>query len=126
MKFFKYFTYNELKDIYLKLEKDHCYFRHPKNDFVKTLGQETVDKLLETGCLKDSPRKTDRFLGCARGCSRVHIWLKFEIPPKTKKSGKGPCGFYRIFILCVRTAGQKIYILLHGVWSKKRNDKNAC
>ena len=58
MKFFKYFTYSELKDIYLKLENDHCYFRHPKNDFIKSLGQETVNKLLETGCLKDSPRKT--------------------------------------------------------------------
>jgi len=55
MKLFKYFTYSEIKEISKKLESNSCYFRHPKSDFVKYLGQETVDKLVEIGFLKDSP-----------------------------------------------------------------------
>jgi hypothetical protein len=58
MKFFKYFTYSEIKDICNKLDKKNCYFRHPQSDFINILGQETVGKLVETGCLKDSPHIT--------------------------------------------------------------------
>lgn len=56
MKFFKYFTYKELKDICLKLDKKHCNYRHPQEDFIEILGQETVDKLLDARCIKDSPQ----------------------------------------------------------------------
>ena len=55
MKIFKHFTYSEVKDICNELEDKNCYFRHPKEDFEKYLGQETVSKLVEIGFLKDSP-----------------------------------------------------------------------
>lgn len=55
MKIFKYFTYLEIKEISKKLYNNSCYFRHPKSDLVKYLGQETIDKLVEIGFLKDSP-----------------------------------------------------------------------
>lgn len=55
MKLFKYFTYSEIKEISKKLENNSCYFRRPKEDFVKYLGQETVDKLVDIKFLKDSP-----------------------------------------------------------------------
>ena len=58
MKFFKYFTYKELKDICQKLDKKGCYFRHPQEDFIEILGHETVNKLLDAGCIKYSPRIT--------------------------------------------------------------------
>lgn len=56
MKLFKYFTYKELKDICQKLEKNGCYYRHPKSDFVKHLGKETVENLLKSKCIKNSKR----------------------------------------------------------------------
>ena len=55
MKLFKHFTYSEIKEISNKLESKNCYFRHPKEDFVKYLGQETVNKLVDIKFLKDSP-----------------------------------------------------------------------
>ena len=48
--------YSEIKEICLKLEKECCYFCHPKSDFVKVLGQDTVDDLLKRGWIKDSPK----------------------------------------------------------------------
>ena len=44
-----------MKEICNELEDKNCYFRHPKEDFVKYLDQETVDKLIEIGFLKNSP-----------------------------------------------------------------------
>ena len=55
MKLFKYFTYSEIKEISKKLENKCCHFRHPKSDFVKYLGQETVNKLVDIKFLKNSP-----------------------------------------------------------------------
>ena len=55
MKIFKYFTWSEIKDICIKLDNENCYFRHPKHDFVKCLGEDTVSKLVDMGWLKDSP-----------------------------------------------------------------------
>ena len=48
--------YKEIKEICFKLEKNGCYFRHPKKDFINILGQETVDEMLRLGYLKDSPK----------------------------------------------------------------------
>jgi len=58
MKFFKYFTYKELKDICLKLDENRCYYRHPQEDFIEVLGQDIVNKLIDARCIKDSPHIT--------------------------------------------------------------------
>lgn len=55
MKIFKYFTWSEIKEICIKLDKDHCYFRNPKRDFIKCLGEDDVNKFVMMGWLKDSP-----------------------------------------------------------------------
>ena len=54
MKLFKYFTWSEIKDICQKLEKKGCEFRHPKEDFVNAVGQDTVNKLYILGFINDS------------------------------------------------------------------------
>lgn len=45
-----------LKEICIKLDNEHCYYRHPQKDFIRILGQETVDKLIAKGWLKFSPK----------------------------------------------------------------------
>ena len=54
MKLFKYFTYKELKEICNKLDDTRCHYRHPQSDFIKYLGNETVNKLISVNFLKDS------------------------------------------------------------------------
>ena len=56
MKLFKYFTWAEIKEICLKLEKSGCYYRHPKQDFIEILGQKTVDEMFLLGFIKNSPK----------------------------------------------------------------------
>ena len=91
MKFFKYFTYSELKDICLKLEKKNCYYRHPQSDFIEILGHETVDKLINGKCIKDSPlsgKPWDYTYPCYEFCPKFKkvfnylsspFWLWFRI-----------------------------------------------
>ena len=55
MKLFKYFTYSEMKEICNKLENKFCYYRHPQSCFIRHLGKETVDKLIDIKYLKVSP-----------------------------------------------------------------------
>ncbi len=55
MKIFKYFTWSEIKEICIRLDKEHCYFRNPKKNFVKILGEDTTNRLVKMGWLKDSP-----------------------------------------------------------------------
>ena len=55
MKIFKYFSYKEIKDICYKLNNNNCYYRHPQQNFVDTLGQDVVDKLVKMKYLKHSP-----------------------------------------------------------------------
>lgn len=98
MKFFKYFTYKELKYICQKLDKRRCYYRHPQEDFIEILGNETVNKLLDAGCIKYSPRITypgtdipwngDYYRDCYEFCKKFKrvfnylsspFWLWFRI-----------------------------------------------
>ena len=55
MKLFKHFTYSEMKEICNKLNKEFCYFRSTQSNFIKYLGNETVDKLVDIKFLKNSP-----------------------------------------------------------------------
>lgn len=55
MKFFKYFSYSELKLVCELLEKKHCYFRNTQKRFNEDLGEYLVDLLLKGGCIKESP-----------------------------------------------------------------------
>lgn len=52
MKLFKYFTWSEIKELCKNLKG--CEFRHPKEDFVRAIGQDTVNKLVEIGFIKNS------------------------------------------------------------------------
>lgn len=45
-----------LKEICRKLDSEYCYFRNPKSRFIKVLGQDIVNELVEKGYLKDSPK----------------------------------------------------------------------
>jgi len=60
--------YSEIKEICLKLEKECCYFCHPKSDFVKVLGQDTVDDLLKRGWIKDSPKLEAYWIDYRESC----------------------------------------------------------
>ena len=55
MKFFKYFSYSELKLVCELLEKKHCYFRNTQKRFNEGLGEPLVELLLDGGCIKESP-----------------------------------------------------------------------
>lgn len=60
MKFFKYFSYSELKLICKLLKKESCYFRAPKRRFIECFGKEAnkyslIENLIDGGCLKESP-----------------------------------------------------------------------
>ena len=55
MKFFKHFSYSELKLTCELLDKKHCYFRHTQKHFIECLGQYLVDLLLDGGAIKESP-----------------------------------------------------------------------
>ncbi len=60
MKFFKYFSYSELKLICKQLEKESCYYRAPKRRFTECFDKEAnkcplIENLVDGGCLKDSP-----------------------------------------------------------------------
>lgn len=55
MKFFKYFSYSELKLTCKLLEKEQCYFRNPRKRFNECLGEPLVDLLLKGGYIKESP-----------------------------------------------------------------------
>lgn len=55
MKFFKYFSYSELKLTCELLEKTHCYFRNTQKHFNECLGDYLVDLLLKGKCIKESP-----------------------------------------------------------------------
>ena len=84
MKLFKYFTYSEIKEISKKLENNCCHFRHPKSDFVKYLGQETVDKLIEIGFLKDSPSTGEHWdykEDCYEFTKKLRLIYNFIITP---------------------------------------------
>lgn len=56
-------NYKEFKNICQTLDSNHCYYRHPKKDFVKCLGQDVVNDIVRRGWLKDSPRRVNPATG---------------------------------------------------------------
>lgn len=108
MKFFKYFSYSELKYICKELESSHCYFRAPKSRFVECFKAKTyfvINRLVDGGCLKDSP-STGMSWDFKEDC--------YEFTKKFKK-------VYN-FMTCPFWLWVKIYVL-HFYWFKHRWEK---
>lgn len=84
MKFFKYFSWLELKEICNKLENKNCYFRHPQRDFIELLGEETVNKLVDGGCIKNSPLSDDPYdykVPCYEFCTLFRKLYNYIVTP---------------------------------------------
>ena len=56
MKLHKYFSHKEMKEICNALNANMCYYRYPKSHFIKVLGEDTFNKLVEMKYLLDSPK----------------------------------------------------------------------
>lgn len=54
MKFFKHFSYSELKLTCELLDKKNCYYRQPQKHFIECLGDYLVNLLLDSGAIKES------------------------------------------------------------------------
>lgn len=76
MKLFKYFTWSELKDICIKLEKAGCEYRHPRTDFMDAIGADNVNKLLWSGLIKDSKPLEQYWIDYRQPCFEYGIWLR--------------------------------------------------
>lgn len=76
MKLFKYFTYSEIKDICIKLEKAGCEYRHPKTDFMDAIGADNVNKLLKMGWIKDSKPLEQYWIDYRQPCFEYGIGLR--------------------------------------------------
>ena len=61
-------NYKKIKEICNRLERANCYFRHPKTDFIKVLGQERVDEMLSHGWLKNSPQLAQAWADFSEPC----------------------------------------------------------
>lgn len=56
MKLYKYFSHKEMKEICNALNDNMCYYRYPKSHFIKVLGEDIFNKLVEMKYLLDSPK----------------------------------------------------------------------